>query len=337
MLAEGWFELEYVRLGWSGLKISPIAIGGGSFGNDEPWRIELDDARKVVEKALDLGINYFDTSNTYSAGRSEEIIGELLKDVREDVVIATKVRQPVGNKPNQQGLSRKHVMHEVKKSLRRLRTDYIDLYQTHRWDLEASCKEALSTLNDLVKGGLVRYLGACSMMAWQFAKALYISEMNGYEKFVNMQNKYNLLYREEEREMIPLCRDQNTGITPYDPTAVGVLSGMYLRGGKLAVGESGIKRLQPDDKIAHIYYEPYIKPPQNAEIVKRVVETAQNKGVRPTQIALAWLFHKGVTALIIGTTKPEHLQEAVESRGIRLSDKEIRYLEEPYKPLPVYL
>lgn len=328
--------MKYVRLGWSGLKISPIAIGCGSFGNDEPWRIEKDDAKKTVDKALDLGINYFDTANVYSYGRSEEIIGELLEDMREDVIIASKVCSPMGDKPNERGLSRKHIIHQVKESLRRLGTDYIDIYQIHRWDYETSIEETLSTLNDLVRQGLVRYIGASSMFAWQFAKAGYISEIRGYERFVNMQNKYNLLYREEEREMIPLCKDQNIGITPYNPTAVGVLAGRYLKEGKIVISKSDIKRLQPDDKFASIYYKPYIEPSQNAEIVKRVVEVAQNKGVKPVQIALAWLFHKEVTALIIGTTKPEHVLEAVEAREIKLSDQEIRHLEEPYKPSPVY-
>jgi len=328
--------LDYVRLGWSGLKVSPIAIGGGSFGSDEPWRVEKDYAKRVIDKALDLGINYFDTANVYSYGRSEEIIGELLKEIREDVVIASKVCSPMGDRPNQRGLSRKHIMHQVKESLRRLRTNYIDIYQIHRWDYETSIEETLSTLNDVVRQGLVRYIGASSLFAWQFAKAIYISEMRGYEKFVNMQNKYNLLYREEEREMIPLCKDQNIGITPYNPTAVGVLAGRYLKEGKIVIGKSGIKRLQPDDKFASIYYKPYIEPPQNAKIVKRVMEVAQNKGVKPAQIALVWLFHKEVTAPIIGTTKPEHVQEAVEAKGIKLSGQEIRYLEEPYKPSTVY-
>ncbi len=329
------FKLEYVSLGWSGLKVSCVAVGGGSFGHDEPWRIELNDARKIVNKALDLGINYFDTSNTYAYGRSEEIIGELLKDCREDVIIATKVRQPMGPKPNQSGLSRKHVMHEVKASLTRLKTDYIDLYQTHRWDNEITHEEALSTLSNLVKQGIVRYLGACSMTAWQFAKALFLSEMKGFDRFVNMQNKYNLLYREEEREMIPLCKDQHIALTPYNPTAVGVLTGAYLKDGKIIVEKTDINRLQPDNAMARIYYKPYVEPIQNAEIVKRVVEIAKSKGVKPAGIAFTWLFHKQVTSIIVGTTKPEHLEEAVESKYIKLTDEEIKYLEEPYRPLPV--
>ena len=324
-----------MRLGQSGLKVSRIAIGCMSFGNAQPWMVEKEGAKRVLDKAIDLGINFFDTANVYSNGRSEEIVGELLSGMGEDVVIATKVFNPMGDKPNQRGLSRKHIMHQVRESLRRLRRDYIDLYQIHRWDYETPIEETLSTLNDLVRRGEVRYIGASSMWAWQFAKALYISEMRGYEKFVSMQNKYNLLYREEEREMIPLCKDQNIAIIPYNPTAIGVLSGRYLKGGKIEIGESDIGRLQPKDKLAPIHYKPYVEPPENAEIVRRVLEAAQEKGVKPAMIALAWLFHKGVTAPIIGTTKPEHVQEAAESLEIKLSDQEAKYLEEPYKPKPV--
>ncbi|MGD0330575.1 MAG: aldo/keto reductase [Nitrososphaeria archaeon] len=327
--------MKYVRLGWSGLKVSPIAIGCWHFGNAEPWMVELDDARKVVSKALDLGVNFFDTANVYSLGRSEEITGELLKDVREDVIIATKVFNPMGEKPNQRGLSRKHIMGQVKGSLRRLKTDYIDLYQTHRWDYETSIDETLSTLNDLVRGGLVRYIGGSSMWAWQFSKALYASEIKGYEKFTSMQDKWNLLYREEEREMVPLCKDQKIGIIPYNPTAVGLLSGRYMKGGRIEIGRNDMTRLQPDSKLAGLVYKPYVEPPENSEIVRRVTEVAQDNGVKPVQIALAWLFKKGATAPIIGTSKPEHVQEAVESIEVGLSEKDIAYMEEPYLPKPI--
>ena len=196
--------MRYVRLGSSGLKVSPIVVGCMSFGNAQTWMVEKDGAKKVIDKALDLGINFFDTANVYSLGRSEEIVGELLKDVREDVVIASKVYSVMGQKPNQSGLSRKHIMRQANESLRRLATNYIDLYQIHRWDYETPIGETLSTLSDFVREGAVRYIGASSMWAWQFSKALYTSEILGYEKFVSMQNKYSLLYREEEREMIPL-------------------------------------------------------------------------------------------------------------------------------------
>lgn len=313
------------------MKVSQIAVGCLSFGNTRAYMVEKEGAKKVVDKALDLGINFFDTANIYSLGRSEEITGELLKDVREDVVIATKVYSPMGNKPNQRGLSREHIMQQAKASLRRLQTDYIDLYQTHRWDYETPIEETLSALDNLVRDGAVRYIGASSMWAWQLSKALYTSEINGFGRFVSMQNKYNLLYREEEREMIPLCKDQNIGIIPWNPTAIGVLSGRYLKEQKLATSTEEISRLQPGKEE----YRDYIEPSENAEIVGRVVELSKNKGVKPTQIALSWLIHKGVIAPIVGTTHPEHLEEAAEALEINLSDGEIKYLEEPYKPKSV--
>ncbi len=323
--------MKYVSFGSSGLKVSPIVVGCMSFGNAEKWMVERDGAKKVVDRALDLGVNFFDTANVYSVGRSEEIVGELLKDVREDVVIASKVYNVMGQKPNQSGLSRKHILWQASESLRRLRTNYIDLYQIHRWDYGTPIEETLFTLDCLVRGGVVRYIGASSMWAWQFSKALYTSEMLGFERFVSMQDKWNLLYREEEREMVPLCKSQNIGIIPWSPTAVGVLSGRYLKDGKLLIGQDDIKRLQPNSNG----YRDYIEPPENAEIVKRVIELAQSKGVKPTQIAISWLIHKGVTAPIIGTSTPEHLQDAVEALDIKLSDADMKYLEEPYRPKPV--
>ena len=314
------------------MKVSRIVIGCWHFGNVQPWMVEKEEGKKIVDKALDLGINFFDTANVYSNGRSEEITGELLKDVRGDVVIATKVYNPMGEKPNQRGLSCEHIMQQVKVSLRRLQTDYIDLYQTHRWDYETPIEETLSTLDALVRKGTVRYIGASSMWAWQLSKALYTSQMKGYEKFTSMQNKYNLIYREEEREMIPLCKDQNVGLIPYNPTAVGLLSGRYLKDGKIVLEKTDMSRLQPDHEFSRYYYKPYIEPPENAEIVGRVVELSKNKGVKPTQIALSWIIHKGVTAPIVGTTNPEHLEEAAEALEINLSNEEIKYLEEPYKP-----
>lgn len=327
--------MEYVKLGFSGLKVSRIAVGCMSFGNQQPWMVEKEGAKKVIDKALDLGVNFFDTANVYSNGRSEEIVGELLKVVRKDVVIATKVYNAVGDLPNQRGLSRVHIMQQVKESLRRLKTDFIDLYQTHRWDYETPIEETLSSLNDLVRKGDVRYIGASSMWAWQFSKALHISEVKGFEKFTSMQNKYNLLYREEEREMIPLCKYQKIGIIPYNPIAVGLLSGRYLKQGKIIIEDSDNERLKRSNRAASAYHYPYIEPEENAEIVKRVTEIAKNKGVKPSQIALSWLLHKGVTAPIIGTTNPEHLKEAVDSLDVKLSDKEVIYIEEPYKPKSV--
>ena len=323
--------MEYVRLGNSGLKVSRICLGAMSFGNAMPWMVEKDQALKVINKAWDLGINFFDTANVYSRGRSEEILGGALKGRREDAVIATKVYGKMGDGPNDSGLSRKHIMKQINDSLKRLQTDYVDLYQIHRWDYETPIEETLSTLTCLVREGKVRYIGASSMWTWQFATAIYIAEMKGYEKFVSMQNRYNLLYREEEREMIPFCKANGIGIIPWSPTAAGVLSERFYKNGKIILPENEA-RIKPgsDD------YKVYIEPPENAEILRRASEIAKNKDITIPQVAIAWLLHKGVTAPIIGTTKPEHVEEAVNATTVKLSDDEIRYLEEPYKPKPVY-
>lgn len=332
MRTMGVERMQYVNLGRSGLKVSRICLGCLSFGDARGWMVGYSEARKVFEKAWDLGINFFDTANVYSRGRSEEILGQLLEGRREDAVVATKVFGEMGPGPNQRGLSRKHIMWQARESLRRLNTDYIDLYQIHRWDYETPIEETLRTLTDLVNMGKVLYIGASSMWAWQFTKAIYISRMRGYAEFVSMQNVYNLLYREEEREMIPFCKSEGIAIIPWSPLAVGVLSGRYLVGDRLVVGEKDLERIRPGTPD----YRAYIEPPENAEIVRRVVELARSKGVKPSQIALAWLFKKGVTSPIIGTTNPEHVVEAVESLEINLSDDEARYLEEPYRPKPVF-
>ncbi|MEM0219107.1 MAG: aldo/keto reductase [Thermoproteota archaeon] len=323
--------MEYVRLGNSGLKVSRICLGAMSFGNATPWMVEKDQALKVINKAWDLGINFFDTANVYSRGRSEEILGEALKERREDAVIATKVFGRMGNGPNDSGLSRKHIMKQVKDSLQRLQTEYIDLYQIHRWDYETPIEETLSTLTYLVREGKVRYIGASSMWTWQFATAIFTSEMKGYEKFVSMQNRYSLLYREEEREMIPFCKANGIGIIPWSPTAAGVLSERFYKDGRIILPENETRIRQGSDD-----YKVYIEPPENEEILKRASEVAKNKGITISQVAIAWLLHKGVTAPIIGTTKPEHVEEAVGATTVKLSDDEIKYLEEPYKPKPVY-
>ncbi|MEM2529191.1 MAG: aldo/keto reductase, partial [Ignisphaera sp.] len=269
--------MEYVRLGWSGLKVSRICLGTMSFGDPrlQPyggggWIVGKEEAFKVLNRAWDLGINFFDTANVYSMGKSEEILGEFLQGRRDDAVVATKVYFPMSDKPNDRGLSRKHVMKQINDSLRRLRTDYVDLYQIHRWDDETPIEETLSTLTDLVHHGKVRYIGASSMWTWQFAKAFFIAEAKGYEKFVSTQTPYNLLYREEEREMIPFCMAHNIAYLAYSPTAVGVLSGKYYRDGKLVVGPDAPDRLRPE--IGFYAYKAYIEPPENAEIVKRVME-----------------------------------------------------------------
>ena len=292
-----------------------------SFGNMEEWMVEIDKARPIVRRALDLGVNFFDTANLYSNGRSEEIMGELLKDQRDDVVIATKVRLKVGEGPNKEGLSRYHILQQLRKSLKRLQTDRIDLYQIHRWDYETTIEETLLTLNDLARQGTVGYIGASSMWAWQFAKALFTSDHFGIARFVSMQNHYNLCYREEEREMIPLCKEQGIGLIPWSPLARGFLTGIYKRGER-----STTSRYRTDKYFAERFFRP-----EDFDVVERVEEVAKEKGVTTAQVALAWLLHKGVNAPIIGATKVEHVDEAVGSLDVQLSDDDMRRLEEPYK------
>ncbi len=314
--------MQYTRLGSTGLQVSRICLGTMSFGNSEEWMVEIDKARPIVKHALDLGVNFFDTANVYSQGRSEEIVGQLLKDHRDDVVIATKVRLNTGQGPNREGLSRYHILSQVRKSLKRLVTDRIDLYQIHRWDYNTPIEETLLTLNDLVRQGTVAYIGASSMWAWQFAKALFTSDHLGITRFVAMQNHYNLCYREEEREMIPLCKDQGIGLIPWSPLARGFLTGRYKRG---ETPETA--RYRSDKYFAERFFRP-----EDFDVVGRAGEVAKEKGVTTGQIALAWLLHKGVDAPIIGATKVEHLEEAVGSLDVQLSDYDMRRLEEPYKP-----
>jgi aryl-alcohol dehydrogenase-like predicted oxidoreductase len=323
--------MHYAQLGPTGMQVSRICLGTMSFGNSEEWMIEIDKARPIVKRALDLGVNFFDTANVYSNGRSEEIVGELLKDHRDNVVIATKVRLKVGEGPNSDGLSRYHIMDQIKKSLKRLRTDRIDLYQTHRWDYSTPIEETLLALNDLVRQGMVNYIGTSSMFAWQFAKALAASDLLGIARFVSMQNHYNLCYREEEREMIPFCDNQRIALIPWSPLARGFLTGRYKRGGKVDT-----PRYRSDKYFAERFFKP-----EDFDVVERAEEIAREKGVTVSQIALAWLLHKGVCAPIIGATKVEHLEDAVSSLDVKLSSDNMKRLEEPYKshriigPLPV--
>ena len=314
--------MQYTRLGSTGLQISRICLGTMSFGNSEEWMVELENAKPIVKRAVDLGVNFFDTANLYSNGRSEEIVGELLKGHRDDVVIATKVRLKVGEGPNKEGLSRHHILQQVRKSLKRLQTDRIDLYQIHRWDYGTTIEETLLTLNDLVRQGTVGYIGASSMWAWQFAKALFTSDHFGIARFVSMQNHYNLCYREEEREMIPLCKDQGIGLIPWSPLARGFLTGRYKRG-----KAPSTSRYKTDKYFAERFFRP-----EDFDVVERAEEVAREKGATTAQIALAWLLHKGVNAPIIGATKVEHIDEAVGSVDIQLSDDDMAKLEEPYKP-----
>lgn len=263
--------MEHVNLGRAGIKVSRICLGCMSFGSDAAWQIEIDQARKLVQKALDLGIDFFDTANMYSSGRSEEILGECLKGYRNDVVVSTKVGLPMGKGPNDVGLSRAHVMRELKASLKRLQTDYVDLYQIHRWDYAVSIEETMRTLNDVVRQGMAYYIGASNMFAWQLLRALYTSERLGLERFVSMQNHYNLVYREEEREMIPLCREEGIAILPWSPLARGFLTGKYKRREVPATVRYESDKLFP---------ERYFKP-EDFDVVEAVEALANEKGVSP--------------------------------------------------------
>jgi aryl-alcohol dehydrogenase (NADP+) len=319
--------MEYVRLGESGLKVSRLCIGCMSFGGMKSgyfvWTIDYSEAKPIIDRAIDLGINFFDTADMYSEGKSEQILGRAVKGRREDLVIATKVYNPMGTGPNDRGLSRKHIRHEVKRSLERLGMDYIDLYQIHRWDYEAPIEETLRTLDGLVKDGAVNYIGASSMWSWQFAQALDLSERLGLERFVSMQDHYNLAYREEEREMIPLCRSRGIGILPWSPLARGFLSGKYSRGKK-----PGGRRYAGDRLLKERFFKP-----QDFDVLESLREVAKEKGASPAQVALAWLLHKpAVVSPIVGISKLPQLEELVAALDIKLSAGDMRALEEHYKP-----
>ncbi|MBL8103526.1 MAG: aldo/keto reductase [Anaerolineales bacterium] len=321
--------MEYARLGNTGMKVSRLCLGCMGFGSAEGWAHNswaLDEAssREIVKKALELGINFFDTANVYAFGVSEEILGRALKDFakRDEVVIATKVFGKMNDKPNGGGLSRKAILSEIDNSLRRLGTDYVDLYQIHRWDYETSIEETMEALNDVVRAGKVRYIGASAMFAWQFQKALHTAEKHGWTRFVSMQNHLNLIYREEEREMLPLCHDQKIGVIPYSPLASGRLTRDWS-------AENTAR--SETDAIAKSKYDSTAEPDQR--VVKRVAETAEKHGVSRTHVALAWLLQKQpVAAPIIGATKIKHLEEAVGAFSIKLTPEEVAFLEEPYAP-----
>lgn len=321
--------MDYVNLGSAGLKVSRVCLGTMTYGSKKwrAWAIEEDEARSFIRRALELGINFFDTADMYSLGLSEEILGRALKDFgppRDRVVIATKVYNEMGDDPNQRGLSRKHIVHAIDDSLRRLQTDYIDLYQIHRFDSATPIEETLAALDDLVRAGKVLYLGASSMPAWQFAKLLHTADRHSWTRFVTMQNHYNLLYREEEREMIPLCRDEGIGLIPWSPLARGRLTG--IRWG-------GTKRAETDKYAKHLYGE------QLGEADRRVIDAVQAvadaRGVPAAQVALAWLLHQpNLAAPIVGATKPQHLDDAVAATSLKLSTEEIKRLEEHYVTRP---
>lgn len=317
--------MEYLRLGNTGLKVSRVCLGCMSFGSAAEWMVEVEASRRIIDRAWDLGINFFDTANVYSKGRSEEILGEALVERRSDAVIATKARGEMGEGPNDRGLSRYHVMKQITGSLRRLRTDHVDLYQIHRWDYETPIQETLTTLNDLVRKGEVRYIGASSMHAWQLTKALWTSERLGIERFVSMQNHYNLCYREEEREMIPLCQSEGIGLIPWSPLARGFLTGKYRRD-----GTPDTARYRSDRMMADRYFHS-----EDFDVLERVIEVAREKDVTPAQIALAWIFKKGVTSPIIGATKVEHVEDAVNALSVQLSADDVKRLEETYRPHPI--
>lgn len=322
--------MKYTNLGRTGLKVSRICLGMMSYGDPRwrEWVLPEDQARPFIQRALEMGINFFDTADIYSRGASEEITGRALRDFarRDQVVIATKVFNRMSDDPNDAGLSRKHIMDSIDRSLRRLCTDYVDLYQTHRWDSETPIEETMEALDDVVRNGKARYIGASSMYAWQFAKAQHTAEKHGWTKFVSMQNHYNLVYREEEREMIPLCRDAGVGLIPWSPLARGFLAGNRRR------GDFGETTRAKTDPFAHeMYYQD-----ADFQVVDRVVELGTRMGHKPAQVALAWILHKaGVDAPIIGATKMYQLEDAEAATTIKLSHEEIKYLEEPYVPHPI--
>ena len=326
--------MDFINLGNTGLKVSRICLGCMTYGSPatgkllpgrQPWALNEAESRPFLQQALDLGINFFDTANVYSDGDSEIVLGRFLKASvrRESVVIATKVCSPMREEPNGRGLSRKAIVFELEQSLKRLETDYVDLYQIHRWDYETPIEETLEALHDMVKAGKVRYFGASSMYSWQFAKSLYISQIRGWMRFVSMQNHYNLLYREEEREMMGLCRAENIAVLPWSPLARGLLAGTRTREGERLTTRART------DQFGDALYNPRV----DFEVVDRCAEVASARGVPSAQIALAWLLAKpGVTAPIVGATKLEHLEDALAAERLTLDDDEIERLQEPYVP-----
>ncbi|HEX9336046.1 MAG TPA: aldo/keto reductase [Pseudonocardiaceae bacterium] len=316
--------MDYVKLGSTGLDVSPICLGCMSFGAPDrgahSWSLDEEQSRPFIRSAVEAGINFFDTANVYSAGSSEEITGRALAEFanRDEIVLATKVHGQMHAGPNGQGLSRKAIMAEIDNSLRRLGTDYVDLYQIHRWDPRTPIEETMSALHDVVRAGKARHIGASSMWAWQFAKAQHVAERNGWTRFVTMQNHYNLLYREEEREMLPLCADQGIGVIPWSPLARGKLTRPW---------DDTTTRGETDEFGKRLY------PDTDREIVARVAEIADGRGVPRAQVALAWVLRNPlVTAPIVGTTKPHHLDDALAALDIELSDDEVARLEGPYRP-----
>jgi aryl-alcohol dehydrogenase-like predicted oxidoreductase len=321
--------MEYVNLGSTGLRVSRVCLGMMSFGNnsDRPWVLDDDAAEPIVRAAADGGVTFFDTADVYSAGASEVTTGRLLGKMfrRDDVVVATKVFSSMGPGENSRGLSRKHILSGIDASLERLDMDYVDLYQIHRWDYHTPIEETMEALHDVVRAGKARYIGASSMFAWQFAKAQHVADDHGWTRFVSMQNHYNLIYREEEREMIPQCIDQGVGVIPWSPLARGVLAGSRTREGERRTTRSNSDAFQDTLYTAADF-----------DVVDRAGEVAAERGVPSAQVALAWLLRRpGVTAPIVGATRLGHLEDALAAEQLDLSDEEVRRLEEPYVPHPV--
>ena len=319
--------MNHVNLGTTGTRVSRICLGTMTYGSSQwrPWILDEEASRPFLRRALEAGINFFDTADMYSNGASEEVVGRALRDFakRDEIVIATKVFFPMGKGPNRGGLSRKHILAAIDASLTRLGVEYVDLYQIHRFDPATPIEETLEALHDVVKMGKALHIGASSMYAWQFASMLHTSERHGWTKFATMQNHYNLIYREEEREMIPLCIDRGVGVIPWSPLARGFLAGNRTREKS---GETS--RAQSDDYAQKMYFDD-----SDFDVVDRVVELAKRRGVAPAQIALAWILHKpGVTAPIVGASKMEQLEQALAAMEIALDAEEVRFLEEPYRP-----
>ncbi len=322
--------MEYIRLGQTGLKVSRLCMGMMTYGDPKwrPWVLPAADARPFVIRALELGINFFDTADMYSLGASEQVTGQLLRELarRDEVVIATKVFSPMGPGPNERGLSRAHILDSIDASLKRLGLDYVDLYQIHRYDPDTPIEETLQTLHEVVQAGKARYIGASSMYAWQFARMLHVSQAHGWARFVSMQNHYNLVYREEEREMMPLCRAEGVGIIPWSPLARG-----FLAGNRTRTQDTATIRAQTDDFAQSMYYRD-----NDFAVVEQLKQVAAARGVAPAQIALAWvLAQPGVTAPIIGASRIEQLNELGAALSIKLSEDECRTLQAVYQPHPV--
>lgn len=322
--------MNYIRFGNTGMTVSRLCLGTMTYGEPTdrwPWALNEEQSRPFIKKALELGINFFDTADVYTAGASEKVVGKALNDFakRDEVVLATKVFNPMGPGPNDKGLSRKHIMSAIDASLKRLGTDYVDLYQIHRWDYNTPIEETMEALHDLVKAGKTRYIGASSMYSWQFAQAQYIADLHGWTRFVSMQPHYNLIYREEEREMIPFCMDQKIAVIPWSPLARGLLTGKRSK-----------ERNETDRSKTDAFGKKLYSMDTDFDIVNRLTEIADKKGLPNAQVALAWMLSKpGTTSPIIGASKPGHLEDAVAALSVKLSDEEIKQLEELYQPHPV--